>query len=167
LGLRGDLIIPVMSHDRFDGVWDATEPSTREAESMKARESLMIALDSYIVGAELTQAAAARVPGVTQPRVSNLVRGKIDLFSLDSLVDNAAAAGLRFCIRVSAPAKARRAPKRAAAPALTRARRAEVSRAARTAWRCASGRIEPFVHHRLGDCIADPSVSDDHLDPRQ
>jgi len=42
------------------------------------------------------------------------VRGKIDLFGLDTLVDMVAAAGLQIDIRVSAPAKARRATKRAA-----------------------------------------------------
>lgn len=56
---------------------------------------MMRALVAYIRKEELTQAAAAKVLGVTQPRVSDLMRGKIHLFSIDNLVVLLAAAGLR------------------------------------------------------------------------
>jgi predicted XRE-type DNA-binding protein len=49
---------------------------------MKARSALMIAISEHIKHLKLTQADAAKRLGVTQPRVSDLVRGKIDLFSL-------------------------------------------------------------------------------------
>jgi predicted XRE-type DNA-binding protein len=52
----------------------------------------------------LTQAAAARVFGVSQPRVSDLVRGRIELFSIDTLVNMLAKAG----VRVTLTARARR-----------------------------------------------------------
>ena len=48
----------------------------------------------------LSQAAAAKLLGVTEPRVSDLVRGKIDLFGLNTLVNMAAAAGLRIQLQV-------------------------------------------------------------------
>jgi len=67
--------------------------STREAENLKLRAELMITLRELIHSNGFTQAQAARMFGVTQPRVSDLVRGKIDLFSIDCLVNMLAAAG--------------------------------------------------------------------------
>jgi|SRR5688572_32897853 len=66
-----------------------------EAEHLRVRSVLMATLTRLIETRELTQAAAARVFGVTQPRVSDLVRGKIDLFSIDTLVDMLARAGMK------------------------------------------------------------------------
>jgi predicted XRE-type DNA-binding protein len=60
----------------------------------------LMALREHIASEGLSQAAAAKLLGVTQPRVSDLVRGKIDLFSLDTLVNMAAAAGLRIQLQV-------------------------------------------------------------------
>jgi predicted XRE-type DNA-binding protein len=60
----------------------------------------MMALKEHIARKGLTQSQAAKVFGVTQPRVSDLMRGKIDLFGLDSLVNMAAAAGLHVEIRM-------------------------------------------------------------------
>lgn len=89
-----------MTNKRFASVWDAIEDTPAQAENMKLRSELMIALKDYIARAGLSQARAAKVLGVTQPRVSDLVRGKIDLFGLDSLVNMAAAAGLHVEMRV-------------------------------------------------------------------
>jgi predicted XRE-type DNA-binding protein len=82
-----------MSNERFDSVWDAIEDSPAQAENMRLRSSLMMALKQHISREALTQSEAAKVFGVTQPRVSDLIRGKIDLFGLDSLVNMAAAGG--------------------------------------------------------------------------
>lgn len=57
-----------------------------EAKNLRIRSELMIQLRKLIGRRRLTQAAAAELFGVTQPRVSNLVRGRIDLFSIDMLV---------------------------------------------------------------------------------
>ncbi|MBA5685729.1 helix-turn-helix domain-containing protein [Rugamonas apoptosis] len=84
-----------MTEQRFASVWDAIEDTTEEAENMKIRSQLMVQLKSYITRAGLSQADAAKVFGVTQPRVSDLMRGKINLFAIDALVNMAAAAGLR------------------------------------------------------------------------
>lgn len=91
------------ANPRFTSVWDAIEDSPQQAASMKARAALMMELEAYIRKAGLTQAQAAKVFKVTQPRVSNLVRGKIELFSLDTLVEMAAAAGLSPLIRLKMP----------------------------------------------------------------
>ena len=60
----------------------------------------MTALKQHIVRSNMTQAEAARQLGVTQPRVSDLMRGKINLFGLDALVNMASAAGLRMELQV-------------------------------------------------------------------
>jgi predicted XRE-type DNA-binding protein len=84
----------------YESVWDAIEPDLIEAENLKLRSSLMLALTRHIKSEGLTQSEAARILGVSQPRISNLVHGKIDLFGLDLLVKMAAAAGLRITMRV-------------------------------------------------------------------
>lgn len=84
-----------MTTQRFASVWDAIEDTPAEAENMKVRSQLMLQLKSYITRSGLNQGDAAKVFGVTQPRVSDLMRGKINLFAIDALVNMAAAAGLR------------------------------------------------------------------------
>ena len=90
-----------MSDKRFASVWDAIESDPGQAENMKLRSRLMMALRDHIAQGGLSQAAAAKLFGVTQPRVSDLVRGKIDLFSLDTLVNMLAAAGLHIELQVA------------------------------------------------------------------
>ena len=63
---------------------------------MKLRSDLMMALKDHIEREGLSQAKAATRLGVTQPRVSDLIRGKINLFSLDTLVTMATSAGIRI-----------------------------------------------------------------------
>ena len=84
-----------MSKKQFSSVWDAIEDTPEEAENMKLRSGLMMALKAHMERVGLTQSDAAKLFGVTQPRVSDLVRGKINLFGLDALVNMATAAGLR------------------------------------------------------------------------
>jgi len=83
-----------MSKQQFTSVWDAIEDTPAEAENMKLRSELMVALKHYIARSEMSQQQAAQLLGVTQPRVSDLMRGKINLFGLDALVNMATAAGL-------------------------------------------------------------------------
>ncbi len=90
-----------MSNERFDSVWDAIEDSPGEAENMKLRSALMIALKEHIGRQGWTQVEAARRLGVTQPRMSDLMRGKIDLFGLDALVNMAVASGLHVEMRIA------------------------------------------------------------------
>lgn len=93
-----------MSHQRFANVWDALEDTPEEAENMKLRSVLMTALKSQLAQTQMSQAQAAQLLGVTQPRVSDLMRGKIHLFGLDALVNMATAAGLHVELRVSVAA---------------------------------------------------------------
>jgi predicted XRE-type DNA-binding protein len=90
-----------MTEQAFGSVWDAIEATPEQAENMKLRSALMMALADYIAEQKLTQSQAAKLFGVTQPRVSDLVRGKIDLFGLDTLVRMLSAAGLQVEVRVA------------------------------------------------------------------
>ena len=89
-----------MNTEKFASVWDAIEDTPAEAENMKLRSSLMIALKAHLTRTGLSQAQAAKLFGVTQPRISDLMRGKINLFALDALVNMAATAGMHVEMRV-------------------------------------------------------------------
>lgn len=89
-----------MNIKQFPSVWDAIEDTPEEAENLKLRSSLMMALKAHITTSSLSQSQAAKLFGVTQPRISDLMRGKINLFGLDSLVNMAAAAGLHVEMRI-------------------------------------------------------------------
>ncbi len=89
-----------MRKQKFQSVWDAIEDTPQQAASMRARSELVIELTELIKKRGMTQAEAAKLFAVTQPRVSDLMRGKIDLFSLDALIDMAAVAGLAPHIRI-------------------------------------------------------------------
>lgn len=91
-----------MKLESFEDVWDAIEQSPENAQNMRLRSELMIALDDRIKANKWTQAKAAEVMGVTQPRISDLMRGKIDLFGLESLVEMAAKANLRVSMSIKA-----------------------------------------------------------------
>jgi predicted XRE-type DNA-binding protein len=69
---------------------------SEEAEYLKIRSSLMIHLRKTIEAKGMKQAEAAKLLGVTQPRVSDLYKGKIHLFSIDTLVDMLARAGVHI-----------------------------------------------------------------------
>jgi len=88
---------------RFESVFEAIADTPQEAASMRTRADLMMNLAEVIRQQGMTQAQAADLFGVTQPRISDLVRGKINLFSLDTLMDMAAAAGMAPVVKLSKP----------------------------------------------------------------
>jgi predicted XRE-type DNA-binding protein len=75
--------------------------SPEEAENLKIRAVLMDAIEELIESRGLTQQRAAELLGTTQPRVSDLVRGKINEFTIDSLVKMLSHAGARVEVQVS------------------------------------------------------------------
>jgi predicted XRE-type DNA-binding protein len=77
----------------------------KEAANLTLRSDLMIQLSKLIDSRGLTQAEAAALFGVTQPRISDLVRGKIERFSIDTLVAMLGNAGLKVQIVVGRSAK--------------------------------------------------------------
>ena len=90
-----------MSAERLTSVWDAIEDTPAQAENMKLRSTLIMALKDHITEHGLTQSQTAVLFRVTQPRVSDLMRGKIDLFGLDTLVNMVSAAGLHVEMQVT------------------------------------------------------------------
>jgi predicted XRE-type DNA-binding protein len=93
-----------MARQKFASVWDALEDTAAEAANMRARSELMIALRGKIESWKVNQTEAAQRLGLTQPRLNDLMRGRIDKFSLDALVNLATPAGLvvRLQIRKAA-----------------------------------------------------------------
>ncbi|MBN9532672.1 MAG: XRE family transcriptional regulator [Alphaproteobacteria bacterium] len=83
-----------MKRQSFTNVWDALSDTPAEALSMTMRAQLLIAIEQRVRGWKGTQAEAARRLGITQPRLNDLLRGKIANFSLDALIDLAAKSGL-------------------------------------------------------------------------
>ncbi|WP_308918032.1 helix-turn-helix domain-containing protein [Jannaschia sp. LMIT008] len=83
-----------MEVQSFDSVWDAIEDTPEEAANMRLRSELLTAVEQEIRSWGLTQGKSAERLGVTQPRLNDLLRGKIAKFSLDALVDLSARAGL-------------------------------------------------------------------------
>ena len=73
-----------------------------EAEALVIRSSLLVGLERWLDNCDMTQTQAAKVLGITRARVSDLKRGKINLFSLDMLIRLAARAGLRPRLKLAA-----------------------------------------------------------------
>ncbi len=85
----------------FASVWDALEDSPAEATTMRLRSELMIAIRQSVAEWSITQAEAARRLEVTQPRLNDLLRGRINNFSLDALTVLAARAGLDVHMQIA------------------------------------------------------------------
>jgi predicted XRE-type DNA-binding protein len=92
-----------MANERFDSVWDAIASDPVERERLKLLSQLMNALQNHIREQGWTQSEAAERLGVSQPRISDVMRGKISQFSIDALIGLLTAAG------VSVELKTRRA----------------------------------------------------------
>lgn len=98
-------------HEDYRGQWDVFSDlgfSLAEARNLRMRSQLMTALRKFIEKKRLTQAEAAKRLKVTQPRVSDLIRGKISRFSLDTLVTMSSDAGLGVALRITAKPVSRR-----------------------------------------------------------
>lgn len=93
---------------RFSRVWDAIEDTPQQAAGMRVRSELLMALQAWVKSSGITQAEAAKLFGITQPRMSDLMRGKISLFGLESLLNLATAAGLEPRVSIKKPKAARK-----------------------------------------------------------
>ena len=82
-------------------IWDAIESDPAEAENMKIRARLLGAVIDAIKAHGWSQTETAERLGVTQPRISDLMRGKIDKFSIDTLANMAHQVGLRLDVRIA------------------------------------------------------------------
>jgi len=81
-----------ITSETFESVWDALSDTTQEAENLKVRSALLYEIRKTIEEWNLSQEQAAKRIGLTRPRTNDLLRGKLSKFSLDALVNIAAAA---------------------------------------------------------------------------
>lgn len=86
----------------FANVWDAISDSPAEAANLTFRSQLMDEIEAIIEAKGWTQAEAAKRCGVSQPRINDLLRGRISRFSIDALVNIAAALGRKVNVRLDA-----------------------------------------------------------------
>lgn len=85
---------------RYANAFEAVGFEPIAAEHLRIRADLMLEVERLIVDRGLTQAEAARLLRVTQPRISDLIRGKIERFSIDTLVEMLSRAGVDVTVRV-------------------------------------------------------------------
>ena len=76
-----------MANERFESVWDAIEDTPGEALNMRLRSELMIQITRRVKEWGVTQKEAAQRLGITQPRLNDLLNGRINKFGLDALVN--------------------------------------------------------------------------------
>jgi predicted XRE-type DNA-binding protein len=88
--------------NRFASVWDAIADTPEEAASLKLRAELMLQIAALVEKKGWTQTQAAKQCGISQPRMNDLLRGKISKFSLDALVDVATSLGCRVRMELKA-----------------------------------------------------------------
>ncbi|MDR0736622.1 MAG: XRE family transcriptional regulator [Zoogloeaceae bacterium] len=91
-----------MSNERFESVWDALADSSSEAANLSARAGLMREIIGIVRENGWKQAEAAQHLGVTQPRVNDLLHGRVSRFSLDALVIMAAHMGRKTHVELLA-----------------------------------------------------------------
>ena len=84
--------------ETFKSVWDALADTPEEAANLRLRSALMQQIAELLKASGWTQAEAAARCGVTQPRMNDLLRGRIARFSLDALVNIAAALGRKVTV---------------------------------------------------------------------
>lgn len=88
--------------ESYASVWDAIADTPEEAANLRVRSDLMDKITALVEGNGWTQIEAASRCGVTQPRINDLLRGRISRFSLDALVNIAAALGKRVHVELEA-----------------------------------------------------------------
>jgi predicted XRE-type DNA-binding protein len=93
-----------MANERATSVWDALVDTPEEAENLRVRSQLMRAIVRVVKSWDISQSEAARRLHVTQPRLNDLLKGKVDKFSLDALVNLLDGANLQLEVRVTSKA---------------------------------------------------------------
>jgi predicted XRE-type DNA-binding protein len=88
--------------ESYASVWDAIADTPEQAANLRARADLMHKIEAHLKKHNWTQAEAARRCGVTQPRINDLLRGRLSRFSLDALVNIATALGCRVRVDLDA-----------------------------------------------------------------
>ncbi len=90
-----------MANERATSVWDALVDTPEEAENLRVRSTLMRAITKTVKSWNVSQTEAAERLHITQPRLNDLLKGKINKFSLDALVNMLAGANLELQVSVN------------------------------------------------------------------
>jgi predicted XRE-type DNA-binding protein len=93
-----------MSDEQFENIWDAIAKTPEEAKILTMRSELMLAIKKHVKTSGVTQAQAAELLGLTQPRMSDLLRGKFHKFNLEMLMTLAEKCGIKLTLQMSAAA---------------------------------------------------------------
>ena len=88
--------------ESYESVWDAIADTPGQAANLRARAELMQQISALVKQHGWTQVEAAGHCGVTQPRMNDLLRGRVSRFSLDALVNISAALGCRVRVDLEA-----------------------------------------------------------------
>ena len=88
--------------ESYASVWDALADTPGQAANLRARAELMQQIAAFVKRQDWTQVEAASQCGVTQPRINDLLRGRVSRFSLDALVNISAALGCRVRVELDA-----------------------------------------------------------------
>jgi predicted XRE-type DNA-binding protein len=88
--------------ESYSSVWDAIADTPAEAANLRARADLMQQIAAYVKRQKWTQVETASRCGVTQPRINDLLRGRVSRFSLDALVNISTALGCRVRVDLEA-----------------------------------------------------------------
>ena len=90
-----EYFLAMKKNESYKSVWDAIADTPEQAANLRARAELMMQISELVKASAWTQAEAAKRCGVTQPRMNDLLRGRVSRFSLDALVNIATATGRR------------------------------------------------------------------------
>ena len=87
---------------KYSNVWDALEDDPVIRKNLKMRSSLMVSINKELAGLKGTQTQKAKLIGISQPRLNDLLKGKIDKFRLDTLINIAHKLKLNVQLKIAA-----------------------------------------------------------------
>ena len=87
---------------KYSNVWDALEDDPVIRKNLKMRSSLMVSFNKKLASLKGTQTQKAELIGISQPRLNDLLKGKIDKFRLDTLINIAHKLKLNVQLKIAA-----------------------------------------------------------------
>ena len=96
-----DQEVPLTLPKEFNSIWDAIESDEGQAANLKLRAQLIMEVAEYVKQSGLTQAEAAKRLGTTQPRLNDVLKGRIEKCTVDRLVNMLAAVGYKVNLDIS------------------------------------------------------------------
>ena len=88
-------------NQEFESIWDAIEEDAVKAANLRLRSQLMMEVSEFVQQSQLTQVAAAKKLGITQPRLNDILKGRIEKCTVDRLVNMLTAVGYTVNLKIS------------------------------------------------------------------